>query len=427
VPTNLSLDSNIPTRWLPLVRAIWLLVALLLITSFIVGVPLFNQELSQPCSAENCPPYTMTTTEEELLVEWGFSLEFYAGYISGTEIFLVLIFTLPAVLIFWRKSADWIGVLASMAFLFIGFVVMAEEIRAVSREYPALFTVNEILTSIGVLLFMMIFYLFPDGRFSPRWLGYFVAVSSIIILLPPFLPGDGPRSASGNMIVTAVGIGNVVVGFLSQLYRYRRVSNAVQRQQTKWVLLGFSGFFATAMFWTIFAEFSSLPPGRPKLLFGFTALLQAIGLGFFPISVVIAMMRYRLWDVDLIVRRTLVYAILTGSLLLVYFGSVVVVQTAVNTLTGQEQSSQLTIALSTLLIAALFNPLRRRVQAFIDRRFYRRSYNAQQVLAQFAATARDQVAMEQLTQSIHQSIEEALQPATVSIWLHQNRKSARNG
>jgi hypothetical protein len=294
---------------------------------------------------------------------------------------------------------------------------MAEEIRAVSREYPALFTVNEILTSIGVLLFMMIFYLFPDGRFSPRWLGYFVAVSSIIILLPPFLPGDGPRSASGNMIVTAVGIGNVVVGFLSQLYRYRRVSNAVQRQQTKWVLLGFSGFFATAMFWTIFAEFSSLPPGRPKLLFGFTALLQAIGLGFFPISVVIAMMRYRLWDVDLIVRRTLVYAILTGSLLLVYFGSVVVVQTAVNTLTGQEQSSQLTIALSTLLIAALFNPLRRRVQAFIDRRFYRSKYNAAQMLTHFAESARDEVSLEKLTAELNKIVQETMQPETLSIWV----------
>jgi hypothetical protein len=417
MPTNLSLDSNIPTRWLRLVRVIWLFFALLLITGFILGLPVFNAELRQPCSADICPPYTMSAVEEELLVEWGLSLEFYAAYLSGSEIFLVLVFGLPAVLIFWRKSADWIGVFASLAFLFIGLVVMAEEPRAVARAYPALFPLSEILTSVGVWLFMMMFYLFPDGRFAPRWLGYFVVVSSIVILLPPFLPGDGPRSTSGNMIVTAVGIGNVVIGFLSQLYRYRRVSTPSQRQQTKWVLLGFSGFFAAAMFWTILAEFSTLPAGRPRLLFGFTALLQAVFLGMFPISVVIAMMRYRLWDVDLIMRRTLVYAILTGSLLLVYFGSVVVVQAVVNSLTGQEQSSQLTIALSTLLIAALFNPLRRRVQAFIDRRFYRSNYDAAQSLALFALAARDEVDMDALSAKLVEVVEETMQPEEVTLWL----------
>jgi hypothetical protein len=128
-------------------------------------------------------------------------------------------------------------------------------------------------------------------------------------------------------------------------------------------------------------------------------------------------MRYRLWDVDLIMRRTLVYAILTGSLLLVYFGSVVVVQAVVNSLTGQEQSSQLTIALSTLLIAALFNPLRRRVQAFIDRRFYRSNYDAAQSLALFALAARDEVDMDALSAKLVEVVEETMQPEEVTLWL----------
>jgi hypothetical protein len=359
----------------------------------------------------------MTTIEADLLIELGLSLNIYAAYIAGNELFLVLVFSIPAFLIFWGKSGDWIGVLASMAFLFIGFVVMAESIRALVREYPALYHLNEILISIGVLLFMMTFYLFPDGRFTPRRLGYLVGVSSVVILLPPFLPDAGPRSASGNLIVTAVGIANVAIGFLSQLYRYRRVSTPAQRQQTKWVLLGFFGFFASAMFWTVFAEFSTLPTGWPRLLFGLTALPQALLMGLFPIAVVIAMMRYRLWDVDLIVRRTLVYAILTGSLLLVYFGSVVVVQIIFNALTGQEQSSQLTIALSTLVIAALFNPLRRRIQAFIDRRFFRRKYDAAQTLAAFASSVQDEVEIGQLQQALAQVITDTLQPTYLSLWL----------
>jgi hypothetical protein len=248
-------------------------------------------------------------------------------------------------------------------------------------------------------------------------LGYLVAVSSVFILIPPFLPSTGPRSASGNLIVTAVGIANVAMGFLSQLYRYRSVSTLAQRQQTKWVVFGFFGFFSSAMFWTVFAEFSTLPTGWPRLLFGLTALPQALLMGLFPIAVVIAMMRYRLWDVDLIVRRTLVYAILTGSLLLVYFGSVVVVQIIFNALTGQEQSSQLTIALSTLVIAALFNPLRRRIQAFIDRRFFRRKYDAAQTLAAFASSVQDEVEIGQLQQALAQVITDTLQPTYLSLWL----------
>jgi hypothetical protein len=279
------------------------------------------------------------------------------------------------------------------------------------------FQLSEILISIGVLLLMLLFYLFPDGRFTPRKLGYFVAASSIIILLPPFLPGDGPRSASGSLVVTAVGMSNVVIGFISQLYRYRRVSTAVQKQQLKWVLLGFISLFLAAMFWTVLAEFGTLTPGRPKLLFNLTALPQAIGLGMFPISVVIAMMRYRLWDVDLIVQRTLVYTVLTGTLVLVYFGSVVVVQTVVNGISGQAQSSQLTIALSTLLIAALFNPLRHRVQAFIDRRFYRRKYDAAQTLARFAQTTQDEVEMATLQTELVRVVQETIQPTHISLWL----------
>jgi hypothetical protein len=144
---------------------------------------------------------------------------------------------------------------------------------------------------------------------------------------------------------------------------------------------------------------------------------MAVFLFFFPLSFVIAIMRYRLWDIDLLIRRTLVYSILTGTLVLVYFGTVVVVQTAVNSLSGQEQSSQLTIALSTLLIAALFTPLRRRVQAFIDRRFFRSKYDAALTLARFAQTARDEVELGRLTAELLRVSTETMQPDHISLWL----------
>ena len=170
--------------------------------------------------------------------------------------------------------------------------------------------------------------------------------------------------------------------------------------------------------WTIFFEILTLPSGTPSLIVNTLVYgVMALFLFYFPISFVIAIMRYRLWDIDLLIRRTLVYSILTGTLILVYFGGVVVVQTAVNTITGQEQSSQLTIALSTLLIAALFNPLRRRVQAFIDRRFYRRKYDAVKTLARFAHTAQDETDLECLSTELLQVTMETMQPDHISLWL----------
>jgi hypothetical protein len=130
---------------------------------------------------------------------------------------------------------------------------------------------------------------------------------------------------------------------------------------------------------------------------------------------VISMMRYRLWDIDLLIRRTVTYGLVTALLAFVYFGGIVVTQAIFRSLTATE--SPIAIVFSTLLIAALFNPLRIRIQAFIDRRFYRQKYDAQQVLADFAQTARDEVDMEALQTELLRVVQETMQPESVSIWV----------
>ena len=147
----------------------------------------------------------------------------------------------------------------------------------------------------------------------------------------------------------------------------------------------------------------------------FVNLLLPIGMATFPVAIGIAILRYRLYDIDIIIRRTVQYAILTGLLALVYYGSVVVLQSLVENLTGAQ--SPLVIVLSTLAIAALFNPLRTRIQDFIDRRYYRQKYDAEQALARFADTARDEVDLDQLTTALLKMVEETLQPNQVSLWL----------
>ncbi len=193
----------------------------------------------------------------------------------------------------------------------------------------------------------------------------------------------------------------------AQAYRYRRAYSAVEKQQVKWFVFGM------ALLLVELAIVALVPPDEASLylqdLFGLVLLV-------IPISIGIAILRYRLWDIDVIIRKTLVYTVLTALLALVYFGSVVLLQRLFGTLTGVEQSP-LAVVVSTLVIAALFTPLRRRIQAWIDRRFFRKKYDAEQVLARFALTARDETDLDALTSELVRVVQETMQPEHVSVWL----------
>jgi hypothetical protein len=136
-----------------------------------------------------------------------------------------------------------------------------------------------------------------------------------------------------------------------------------------------------------------------------------------PIGIGVAILRYRLYEIDTLINRTLVYGSLTTHLVTVYFGGVAATQTIFRALTGQEQQPQLAIVVSTLVIAALFNPLRRRIQGFIDRRFYRRKYDARKTLEAFSAKLRDETNLDALSDDLTSVVKETMQPAHVSLWL----------
>jgi hypothetical protein len=206
-----------------------------------------------------------------------------------------------------------------------------------------------------------------------------------------------------SMLLLYTAIFAAVVSLLLRL----RHATGVERQQLKWFTYGgvLVGVF-------LLSEF--LPP-FPGV---WESLKEALAFNLLPpLTIGLAVLRYRLYDIDLLIRRTLVYTVLTASLVLVYFSSVIGLQSLIHAFSGPARHPLVTV-LSTLAIAALFTPLRRRIQEGIDRRFYRRKYNVEQVLTTFGASVRNETNLEQLCAVLASVIQETLQPASLHVWLN---------
>jgi hypothetical protein len=261
---------------------------------------------------------------------------------------------------------------------------------------------------------LMLLY-FPDGQLlTPRWrLVLFADVVGILALYVSFTLEDLLGSANYAWVEGATKILPVLQvsiffgllgSLLSVILRYRR-SRGIVRAQIKWVAF----MAAIAITILLLSVSTGLVEEEFGLIFFFSPPI------FIALAIGLAILRFRLYDIDIIIQRTLQYTLLTGLLVLVYFGSVVLLQSLVENITGEQ--SPIVIVISTLAIAALFNPLRKRTQDFIDRRFFRKKFDAEQTLAHFATTARDEVDMEKLTSALLLVVEDAMQPEHTSLWI----------
>ena len=283
--------------------------------------------------------------------------------------------------------------------------------------------------SLGLAPFL--FLLFPTGRLpSRRWLpvAWISVLSAAVIMLLVLLFGS-PDKVGGAISVVAISVVFVIfttiaLSALSLLVRYRRASG-VERQQLKWVafaaVLVASILVGQQLVWLatlpiayfLGGELVSLNRSLENLLEVATNVCLYVGVG-------IAILRYRLYDIDIIINRTLVYGSLTVSLALVYFGCVITTQTLFRAITGQERLPQIAVVISTLAIAALFDPLRRRIQNAIDRRFYRRKYDAAKTLESFSTKLRDETDLDELSGDLVRVVRETVQPEHVSLWLRSS-------
>jgi uncharacterized membrane protein YhdT len=278
------------------------------------------------------------------------------------------------------------------------------------------------------------YLLFPTGRLpSRRWRwAVWLTVAFIVVgvLLGAF--SSGPLSDLGPIqnplgIVSLADIYSAIlyttfsvllVAVISSVFVRLRRAGGVEHQQIKWFAYAVAANAIAVVVAYVIPGLIETPLWFERVGFA----LNNIVIPAIPIAIGIAILRYRLYDIDLLINRTLVYGSLTLMLALVYFGGVTATQAVFTALTGQEQQPQLAIVISTLVIAALFTPLRRRIQSFIDRRFYRRKYDASKTLEAFSAKLRNETDLDALSDDLVGVVRETMQPAHVSLWLGPSRR-----
>ncbi|MGF1473111.1 MAG: hypothetical protein ACFB50_15410 [Rubrobacteraceae bacterium] len=400
-------------RVLTVARVAWISVTVLTVGLFVAGLPAQYEQLATPCAA--CANEQLPRGAIQALEERGLSLASYALFSIVRDILFVSVWLVAAALIFWRRSQDRAALVVSFFFVTFGVGTFTDTLNALANAYPAWESVVRGLEALGVASLVVALFLFPDGRFVPRWTRFFAFAFVLLHVVGLLFPGI-PLGPNSDLVFIVVVLLFVMIA-ATQVYRYRWTSGLMERQQTKWAVFGIAaalvGFFVLIGL-TFIIPAINRSGTLSSIAFDTAAYVNMV---LIPLSFGVAILRSRLWDIDVLINRTLVYGTLTAALATVYAGTVVLLQAALRSLTGGE--SQLAIVASTLAVAALFNPLRRRIQSVIDRRFYRRKYDATKTLQAFSAKLRKETDLETLNAELIAVVRETMQPQHVSLWLRE--------
>ncbi len=433
--------------WLRVIQAIWLVLVLMDLVTLVIGLPTFYGSLFTVCtrSTVDCPNADQLSVQTlPTLLHAGFSLNTYAFYVILLDLLTTLPFLLIGALIIWRKSTTWMGLFVSFLLINMGSLGLS---AAHTTGFPSdssdpLFIILSLVSAIPALLYYpclsFFFSTFPDGRFVPRWswalLGLW-AVNFVFWTAGEFAPGS-PFWITNWPPLLETGWLSLVFGGSAcmQLYRFLRTTSPIQRQQIKWLLYGFVPVIVLPLCLALYMTF--VPAlNRPGAFLINTPnsflLIVALPLYRFwylpvPFCIGIALLRYRLWDIDRVINRTLVYGLLTAILLGIYLLLVFGGQYLLASLLGPDNPAVLVV--STLIVAALFQPLRRGIQNGIDRRFYRQKYDANRAIERFSASLRGEVNLAEISEHLVAVVAETMQPAHISLWIRplRERKSEQD-
>ncbi len=405
--------ARLQGRWLILARVGWVALVALTLGIFFASLPVYLAHLQTPCTGMACAfsYQQLTPGQVGVLKGIGLSLGAYAAYSVALTLASVVMYLVVSTLIVWRRSHDRMALLVALMLVTSGPIIATLSVSGSSSLWRVPNAFQVFLTS---ALFVLVFLLFPNGQFVPRWTRWTFVVFLAGLVSNVFVQLFIPNTAVG-LLSYLVLLGEFAIVVVVQLYRYRRVSRPLERQQTKWVVYGFAVpltvFVGVRVLYLIFPVLAS-PGSLYPLAFNVVGVLLPL---LIPLSFGFAMLRSRLWEIDVLINRTLVYGALTVILTLVYVGLVIGLQALLRGIINQ--GSGVAIVLSTLAIYFLVQPIRRRIQRLIDRRFYRSKYDAAKTVAAFSATLRQEVDLEQLREQLLAVVQETMQPAHVSLWL----------
>ncbi|HEX9134689.1 MAG TPA: hypothetical protein VF844_20560, partial [Ktedonobacteraceae bacterium] len=412
-------ETRLHGRGLLIARAGWVLLTLLVLALNAIAIPRADALLQAVCQPGTLCINGWTPAEVSQLQQSGLSPGFLAAYQIWWDVGSTLIYTALATLIFWRRSADRMALFcAYMLVLFGGATYTSLLDIGLRTVTPTLYWLVGGLELLGQVCVPTFFLLFPSGRFVPRWTRWGVLVFALYEVWNVFFTDQNFDQGSP---LNGLSFAVLILGLVGlQVYRYRRISTFRERQQTKWVVFGLAvalGGFALFLIFTIVNHF--LLPDLLNSPLAWTLIpitVTDVLLLFIPISIAIAILRSRLYDIDTIINKALVYGLLTGILGVLYAGLIIGLESLVGLISGQNTQPPV-IVVSTLTIYALFQPLRAHIQRIIDRRFYRRKYDAARTLEAFSTTLRHEVDLATLSKHLVAVVQETMQPAHLSLWL----------
>ena len=409
-------DASPRFGFVALLRAAWVAVAMLIVALFVAGVSVQLGQVQELCWISPCETGQLSPAGLRALGDLGISPDSYAAYAVTTEVTFATVYAVVAATIFWRRPNDRMMLFASLTLLIFGAVAFTTATDALAAQHPSWWVPVALLRFLGSAFMSLFVYLFPDGRFVPRWVRW-VALVWISWQVPQYLfPGwylSNDWQIWVKNVVWPVALGTAVY---SQIYRYRHGSSAVQRQQIKWVVFGISAAFAVLLVkplaLTAFFPYPLSPPAVVAFLIGNT--LHYLALLFIPLSIGVAILRYNLWDIDVVINRTLVYGTLTTSVVLLY----VLVVGGLGELL-QLRGNLIVSLLATGLAAVLFAPLRNRLQRGVNRLMYGERDDPYSVLSRLGSRLESTLAPDAMLAAVAGTVKEALKLPYVAIQLRR--------
>jgi signal transduction histidine kinase len=381
------------TTWLTIARVLQVLIICLTVGLFIASIPANYDQRSILCSSQHCPSGQLTTESTRTLERMGLTVDTFVSLTIALDTLVVITYTACAIVIFLRKPDDLFTIFVTIMLVTFACATFTGAIRGFAFAYPRMAWLVATIGLIGNCSILAFLFIFPNGRFIPRWTVILLVVYFLMEAPRYYFPDSSfnlntSNPSLYNLLFTALNLSGLGV----QIYRYRRISDAIEKQQTKWVVYGVAIGVGGYMFIRLLSLLIPYPYGTGLPLTLVISIVAILLMLLLPVSISIAVMRYRLWDINPIINRTLVYGALSASTIALYV-------VAVGLFSYYFQHSQAGFVVpfvATGVIAILFQPLRERLQRSVNRLMYGESDDPATVLTRLS-----------------QRLSEAIEPAAV--------------